>query len=214
MILTTTDGLNFTPVGPIPYSGVTDGFARLGIAFGKGDTFWAKSSSTALRQLSFDLTAGTGAVNQVYFTSGADFVGVTAIGFDRDNDMLAGVAFNEPPHNLHIYDTSDATLNPAVLDQEFYVSRNDNGNGTGAASFDSKKGRIFTLDTNNGLLALKYAGRVNIQKLGADQVVTWTATTATLQSSTNVNGTYLNVPAATSPYTNSSGTEYYFRLTR
>jgi len=209
VVFTTSDGLNYS-ANVVDVTAAPAGFAGLGFAAGAGDTFWATSSGGfALRKVFYDLTNGT---NEVQLALGGQ--SGYNLGFDPRNDLIADIGTSDTPSNLRILDVHNQTVEGSLLDQEFFGADNDNANGTGAVAFDVTGGRIFALDSNNGLLALKYAGRVDIQKLGPDQVVTWAVPTATLQSSTNVLGTYVDIPTATSPYTNNSGSELYFRLRR
>jgi uncharacterized repeat protein (TIGR03803 family) len=54
---------------------------------------------------------------------------------------------------------------------------------------------------------------LNIQYHSKDVVLTWTNLAWTLQAATGLHGTYTNLPAATSPYTNGVGTSaQFFRL--
>jgi hypothetical protein len=90
---------------------------------------------------------------------------------------------------------------------------NPNINGTGTVAFDIAGGRIFSLDSNNGILALNYAPRLYITPEVNGGVVTWTGP-GTLQAAGTVTGTYTNVPGATSPYTNPEPGTLFFRVAR
>lgn len=55
---------------------------------------------------------------------------------------------------------------------------------------------------------------LNIQRLNDQTVLSWTNTGFSLQSASAITGSFTNIPAATSPYTNSIiGSQQYFRLT-
>jgi hypothetical protein len=54
---------------------------------------------------------------------------------------------------------------------------------------------------------------MNITPINRGGVITWDLP-GMLQSSTNVAGPYVDVPGATSPYTNSSAAQLYFRVSR
>lgn len=213
VLFTTTDGLNFNPtiidlsIDPT----VPAGFSSLGVAFGAGDTFWAKNFfGFSLRHVAFDLVSSAHSVLGAYTGLGQ----VGGIGADPANELLAGVAI-ESPDNLRLFDTSDLVNQGArLIDQDFFAADNPNTQGNGAVAFDVAGGRIFALGVNNGLLALKYAGRLKVEQPGNMQVVTWPVAAATLQSSTNVIGTYVDVSGATSPYTNNAASTLYFRLKR
>ncbi len=56
--------------------------------------------------------------------------------------------------------------------------------------------------------------QISIGLFSSDIVVSWTNDLATLQSATAVAGTYLDVPGATSPYTNDVPTQKFFRYIR
>jgi uncharacterized repeat protein (TIGR03803 family) len=70
-------------------------------------------------------------------------------------------------------------------------------------------GTIFSLTLPLPLLAMVYSG--------TNVILTWPTNFGdfTLQSSTDIMGTFTNIPTATSPYTNSaSNTQQFFRLSR
>lgn len=215
VLFTTADGFNFSPtlisVTNLPDDAVTGGFAGLGLAYGNGNTFWAKSSNFRLRRVAYDATAGTGSVIETYDTlTGSE----APIGVDNVNGYVAAVAFGQIPRNLSIWDVSQGPPNAKQLDRELFGSNNANGNGTGSVAFDVKGGRIFALNSNNGLIALAYAPRLFINPTPAGGIVTWTGP-GTLQASTNLaSGVWTDLPAATSPHTNTAAKEVFFRVKR
>jgi hypothetical protein len=204
-------GLNIIAITNLPAGAQANGFAGLGLAFGPGNTFWAKSSGFDLRQVTYDAVNGVGGVINDY---SAFPTTEAAIGVDNANGYIAAIGVLEYPQSLPIYDLSASggpSLN-SLVDREFFPASNANGNGTGAVAVDVAGGRIFALDSNSGIIALSYAGKLTIAKTAGQQVVTWPTTTSVLQSSTNVAGTYTDVSGATSPYTNSTGNVKFFRL--
>jgi hypothetical protein len=213
ILFTTTDGLNFTP-NVIDVSTEPAGLAGLGIAFGAGDTFWTKSSAYQFRHIAFDLTAGTNVLLQT-FASGQNTV--WGMGVDPVNDLIGGTSL-ATPDNLQLIDVHDvvtgAAAEPTLIDQDFFKTDNENGNGTGAVVFDVAGGRVFALDTNNGLLALNVVARLRQSMSGANVVLTWTGPSA-LQSATSVLGPFTDVGGASSPYTTApTGAAKFFRLRR
>jgi hypothetical protein len=148
-IFTTADGINFFPT-TIDYLDAAPGNFGLGVAFGEGNTFWGKAlgEATTLRHVDFDLGSGTGTILQSY-TNFSTLV--AAIAVNTSSNMLAGLSF-ETPDNVRLYDLSD-TNNPVLIDQDFFPTDNSNINGTGAIAFAGD--RIYALDSNNGILALK-----------------------------------------------------------
>lgn len=214
-LFNTTDGVNFNfnliAITNLPAGAQANGFAGLGLAFGPGNTFWAKSSGFDLRQVTYDAVNGVGGVINDY---SAFPITETAIGVDNANGFIAAIGVLEFPQSLPIYDLNaigGPSLN-SLVDREFFPTSNANGNGTGAVAVDVAGGRMFALDSNNGIIALSYAGKVSIAQAGGSQIVTWPTAASVLQSSTNVAGPYLNVPGATSPYTNNTDTVKFFRL--
>src|SRR5262249_4341164 len=154
--------------------------------------FWSKASSFQFRHIVFDLNAGTNALLQT-FAAGQN-TDVT-LGVDPVNDLLAGVALANP-HNIELYDVN-ALVNglaaePRLIDQDFFKSSNVNGNGTGEVAFDLAGGRLFALDTNNGLLALKVVARLFANRSGSNVVLRWTGPSA-LQGSPVLTGPYTNL---------------------
>ncbi len=201
--------LNVLSVTNLPDDAQAGGFARLGLAFGAGNTFWAKSSGFNLRQVEY-YADGNAAVIGTYTNLTAT---EAPLGVDTSRDLVALVAFGQTPQNLSLWDVSAGEPDAALVDREFFGSSNPNLNGTGSVAVDSVGGRIFALDSNNGLIALTYAAELEVTRLGAGGVVTWDLS-GTLQSSTNAAGPYLDVVGATSPYTNSAASQQFFRVRR
>jgi hypothetical protein len=152
-ILTTADGSSFTATlvqSDATGAAANNGPFGLGIAFGRGDTFWGKSSGgTPLREVSFDLatssavtimTAGDPEVSNLIFN----------LGYDPATGLLAGIANNGTVgQTLSLFDVSGPS--PILLDTENFPTANANVNGTGAIDFGG--GKLFALDSNNGLVA-------------------------------------------------------------
>ena len=219
-IFTTTDGSTFTCniiaiTNLVASIGGTDPFASasplgLGLAWGQGNTFWAKSSAYNLRQISFDLPSGTGAVVGSYAMPGTE----APLGVDVANGYVALIGVNETPVTLPIYNLNlpnGPTIN-TLADREAFAVNNANGNGTGSVAFDLAGGRIFSLSSNSGIIALAYAGKLAIAEVGGQQILTWSTPSSVLQSATTVTGPYVDISGATSPYTNSTGNVQFFRL--
>lgn len=160
VIFTTTDGFNFTAT-PIIITNAPANVnyqVRLGVAFGSGDTFWAKglrddangrTDDAPLRNIAFNLASGTAEIVHTYNTARDT---MSAIGVEVQNDILAGLNFGTPD-SIKVFDISDINAEPPVRDQDFYATDNANQFFTGA--FDSGGGRLYSLNTGNGLLCLK-----------------------------------------------------------
>ena len=207
-IFTTTDGLTFSST-IIAITNIPAGALGLSVTWGPGDTFWTKSDFN-LRQVSYDLGTGGGNVLASYPVPTSE----TIVGVDNANGYAATIGTRETPQNLAIYDLTTAggpSIN-TLVDRELFAASNPPGNATGSVAMDVAGGRIFALDSNSGILALTYAGRLSIARGVGEQIVTWPTSASTLQASTNVAGPYLDVSGATSPYTNSVGPVKFFRL--
>lgn len=211
-LFTTQDGSSFNPtiiaITNLPAGAQANGFAGLGLAFGAGNTFWAKSQGFDLRQVAYDPVGGTGSV--IVDTTNVPN-SEAPIGVDPADGYLAAIGVSEIPQNLAIYDLN---AGPALIDRKVFPANNVNANGVGAVAFDVAHGRIFALDTDNGVIALAYAGKLNIQTLAGQQVLSWPVTAATLQATTNLLVPFTDVAGATSPYTNTTGKAQFFRLRR
>jgi hypothetical protein len=211
VLLTTTDGTNFTST---VLTETADDNTRLGLAFGAGDTYWTLAT-TNLYQFSFDPVAGTTEILRAFSTNEHPRIGYP-MGIDAQNDLLAEIGtVGQNPDNLRLFDlVPTASSNPPVtLDIEFFGSDNGNINAVGAVSFDVGRGRVYALDNNNGMIALNVIARLKSAHIGNQIVFSWTGPSV-LQSSGNVTGPYVDVPSASSPYTNNIGATQFFRLRR
>jgi len=159
-LLTTMDGSAFTSLLlTVTNVAVPAGFSSLGIAFGAGNTFWTKSSGYDLRQIAFDPVSGNCTVIQdipAAANGTAAFSSMSAICLDVANNLLAGITFNDVPNDLSLFVLGNTTNAPPYLfDQTFFPSDNGNIQDNGATTV--KYPRIYSLDVNNGIVALTYS---------------------------------------------------------
>ncbi|MBA4150274.1 MAG: family 10 glycosylhydrolase [Verrucomicrobia bacterium] len=148
-ILTTTNGVDFA-ANPITVPGVPNGSFGLGVAFGRDNTVWGKTTNEPLRQVSFDLNAGTGAVVRT-ISSPAIPETVAPIGVNPRLDLLGGISF-ETPDQLKLFDLAGdimppvlaATTFPTAIPNAFFVG-----------SVDFGRDRVYALNPNNGIIALQ-----------------------------------------------------------
>ena len=146
-VFTTADGAQFEPT-LLTVEDATPGNFGLSVAFGPGNSFFGKATGQTLRHVGFDLAAGTATTLRNYPT--ALIPGSAApLAWDPVNNFLALVAF-ENPDNVRLYDLADPE-NPVLIDQEFCAADNANINGTGQAAFGG--GRLYALNSNNGIVA-------------------------------------------------------------
>ena len=223
---TSTGGVGFTSIPLIVTNaaGVPAGFSSLGIAFGAGNTFWAKSPGYDLRQIAFDPVSGNCSVIQdiplgANISSGA-FASMSAICLDVANNLLAGVTYADVPNDLSLFllgSTNDAP--PVEFDQAFFPSLNGNVQENGATTV--KFPRIYSLDVNNGIVAVVYSipllpfSITSVSDSGTAVKLTWQSVpghTYQVQVASSLSGTisWLNLGApilatgATTSYTDTS----------
>lgn len=148
-LLTTTDGTNFTATKI-----VTDGTAaeaQKGIAWGAGDAFWAKSASGNLRLFTLNKAAGTASVT----TSIAGLTGCP-LDVDLSRGLVAIVEAGTTAtagHKLRMYDISEPAA-PVQQDvTRWFPANPTNANGNAVGSVALRDGKLFALESNNGILA-------------------------------------------------------------
>jgi uncharacterized lipoprotein YddW (UPF0748 family) len=146
VIFTTTDGVTFT-ANPVNVSAAANGAFGLGIAFGEGNTFWGKATGQPLTLNSFNLGSGTGTVLRSEQLSG----NISAIGVSQGSKFLAGISI-ATPDNLQLYDMLSNQVSLVATNP--FATDNDNSNLTGSVDF--APGKVFALDSGNGLLAMRY----------------------------------------------------------
>ncbi|MBL9126698.1 MAG: hypothetical protein JNL97_03580, partial [Verrucomicrobiales bacterium] len=117
---------------------------------GPGNSVYGTASGQPLVRATFDSSAGTAALADVYPASlvpnAASFLGVRTAG-----SLLAAVAL-ENPDNVLLYDIADPAA-PVLLDQQLILPEQLNVNGTGSVDFGGDS--LFVLDTNHGLRAYR-----------------------------------------------------------
>jgi hypothetical protein len=183
-ILTTADGVNFT-AKEIFVPGAPATFARLGVCWGAGNTFWAKvwrDQGGQMFLVHYDLGAGTGTILRTYTTDQIAST-ITTIAYNDNLKFLAGIA-RDDQQNVQIYSVADLDFGPELLDQEVFPTYNPSIEAKGALDFGGNT-YLFALDENNGVMAFlldpSYQPPVTHFKIltaktsGADIILTWEA---------------------------------------
>jgi hypothetical protein len=150
-LLTTADGTNFTATKIT--TDAASGDLRWGLAWGAGNTFWVKQASGNLKQLTLNLPGNTASVT----LSISGIVG-GPLGVDVTRNLLAIVEAGTTTttgHKLRLYDISNPSAPIQVDTTRSFPASNANGNATGAVSI--RNGKLFALETNNGILAYNLA---------------------------------------------------------
>jgi len=220
VIFTTQNGGNTLQSKIIQVPDAVDGAFGLSVSFGQGNTFWAKGdSSNALRLVQFDYANGTGTVLRTFSSAIYPF-GATIMAVNTNLNALVGISL-ENPDNLRLYDISDLASGPRLVDQELFATDNENLFGTGAVDFGL--GRVFALDSNNGLVSFALGAipppntppRINIARDAGNVTLTWNGNYI-LQSTTALPGStnFTDVAGATNGHTEavSGAVQKYFRL--
>jgi hypothetical protein len=153
VLFTTTDGTSFTPT-LIAITNVPSGFAGNGVAFGAGNTFWAKETGGDLYEVAFDPAAQTGGSVLDFSASGQIPSNMTGVGADPVNNIVAGIMLSDQNNDLQLFQLSGTADPPVLFDQAFFPSFNVNGNGNGVVVM--KYPRVYALDVNNGIVAATY----------------------------------------------------------
>ena len=176
------------------------------ICWGAGDTCWGKSSGTALRHVALDVNGHVGTVLRTI----TSYPRMSVVAIDSANQLLAGITL-ETPDTLRLLNVSPVPSTSLELDTEFFLSDNANANGTGQVDFAN--GKLFALDSNNGIIALSVAPRLRHSVSGSMLTLTWDGT-HTLQATPDLGVPFSDVEDAVSGYTvNTAVTgNLYYRL--
>ena len=151
VLFSTVNGTTFTAQN-IVVPAVSGGDFGLGLAFGTSNTFWGRANGRSLRQVSYNTGTGSGTILRTHADPDIPS-GVSAIGVNNSLGLLAGINITSPNH-LRVYSIPAAPASPLLLGTNLFATDNDNtGAGTGAIDFNGD--RIYALDSNNGLLALR-----------------------------------------------------------
>jgi len=145
---------------PITITGAANGVFTLSVAFGEGHTVWGKTGGGGVVLASYDVDAisgnptGTGTLVTSFPTSVVPGAG-GPIAVDPVNGYLAHIHTGDSD-NVRLYSLPVPFPDPApatfeLLDQEFFHTDNTNANNTGTAVFGA--GKLFALNTNNGLVS-------------------------------------------------------------
>lgn len=200
--------LFFDPAPPAIYIDTPDAEAGnfgLSVIWGPGDTVWGKSSGTALRHVSLDRNSRLGTVLRTITA----YPTMAAFDVDEQNGIVAGMTL-ETPDTLRLVDIAQPA-SVTELDTHFFASDNANANGTGEVRFGPNK--IFALDSNNGIIALRYGSRLSQSLAGSTLTFTWPGTQK-LQATGDLTQPFTNVLGAASGFlfNTSLAPQTFFRL--
>ncbi len=210
-VLQTTDGFTFTPTDFV-VDGAPADFARLGICFGAGNTFWVKTWQGSLYLVQYDLTARTGTILKTYDTT--EFpAAITTLAYNDNLKFLAGAA-RDDQKNIQLFSVADLDAPPVMVDQEIYPSSNPSIEANGALDFGGDT-YLFGMNENNGVIAFLIQPPVTAFKIlntvvaNGQITLTWAAeagVTYQVKYSASLSGPWGNVG---SPVTASGPTATY-----
>jgi hypothetical protein len=145
-VLTTTDGTTFTAkkiTTDVPSGGLTRS-----VDFGSGNEIWVTTSSQPVRVLTLDINAGTAVTTRSY-TGTTIPTSVSILGIDDNADFLGAINMNSTPTHdaVILYPILGGT--PVAHATNSIAADNSNSNASGEVDFGN--GRMYVLDSNNGL---------------------------------------------------------------
>jgi hypothetical protein len=151
-LLRTSDGINFTATRIPTDIGVSD--SRWGLAWGAGNTFWVKQGTGNLKQVALNLNENTGAVvANIPLPAGPG----GPLDVDLDRNLLAIIQTSGTSvagsHNLRLFDISNPATPVQIDATKAFPVAYTNGNHVGAVSM--RNGKLFALETNNGILGYR-----------------------------------------------------------
>lgn len=159
-LLTTTNGSNFMAT-PITIPAVANGMFGLSIAFGRSNTFWGKTTNNPLYHVSFNLTDNSGSVIRTIGDPSIPNM-LVPIAISPGLELLAGIHW-DTPDNVKLYDVA-GTSTPSLLLVTNYAT--DVANTFFVGSVDFSRDRVYALNANNGIMAL----RLNFLPAAAPQI--------------------------------------------
>jgi hypothetical protein len=158
-LFTTADGTNFN-AHRLSIPGLTSVILNDGIAFGVGNTFWAKQVGQPLTFFSFETDTFTGTIIASYKTASTTdpLLNLSAISVDNANHLLAGLeeiggTATGGRGKVWLFDISNPTnAPPAVLASRIYLPNFQKATAPmGYLKFGN--GRLWANVVNNGLMA-------------------------------------------------------------
>mgnify|MGYP001766267908 CR=1 FL=1 len=198
-ILTTTDGLTFTP-HEILVPGAATAFARLGVTFGAGNTIWTKAwggNGGLMHLVQYDLQAGTGTILRTYTDMPYE---MTTLAYNDSLKLLGGLS-RDDHKNMQIYSVADLDYGPMLVDQQIFPSYYSSIEANNALDFGGNT-YLFGLDSNNGIMAMQintaYAPPVVLKATSSGTTVTisWAAVNGAsyqVQKKDSLDGTWENL---------------------
>ena len=165
--------------------------------------------------MGFDLSTGQGWVTGSYPITGTE----GPLGVNNVGGYVGIIGASALPMNLALYNLNDtAQLTTAnISDRELFGTGTNsivNGNSTGSVAFDTTRARVFSLSSNNGIIALQVSkATAAATAVPGGGTITWTGP-GILQSATTVDGAYTDVVGGISPYTNTGASQLFFRVKR
>jgi hypothetical protein len=220
-ILKTTDGTNFS-ANEIKVTTAPNGFSRLGLCFGSGNTFWGKAwrdEAVALGKLylvQYDLVAGTNTILKTYPTTQVSST-ITTLAYNDNLKFLAGIA-TDNDDNVMLYNVADLTAGPQLRDQVLFPTYNSSIEANGDLDFGGDT-YLFALAENNGIMAFRINAKhgdfkiLGVTPAAGSMTLSWEAVNGAqyqVQRAATVNGSWADLGSvvtatgATASYTDTN----------
>jgi hypothetical protein len=183
-VLTTTNGTTFAAT-PLAVAGIENGAFGLGLSFGLNNTFWGKSIALPLRQVQFNLNDATATVLRSYATN--VFPGtISPIGVEPSLNHLAGISMSNVD-SLQLFNLNIDDSAPIWIASTNFASANLNSFYCGAVDFVGD--RVYALDSNNGITAMRLLQPATPPSVVASPQSVVTNQGATVTFTVSANGT-------------------------
>ncbi len=177
-VFTTVDGTNFTATDLIVTGEETipaDGWFRLGLAFGCGNTFYGQTigSPTIYTAFTGPPSSRAAQVQDLYPIAAFDgSLSLGPIGVDIANQRLIAdetSGANGTTHSMNLYNLSKFTGEATNIPIDHKTFATSTGSfGTGSVDFTPNGTRVYTLDTGNGIIAFTLNPNVSALDICSD----------------------------------------------
>lgn len=139
----------------INFPDMPDGHMGHGVAWAEGNSFFTDSTVGPLRKVTFPALVPFESFNvegtiEKTFPATEVWISISHIAYQPSTRLLAGNAL-ETPDNVRLHRIAE-DLTATLLDVEF-LNGLDNANGNGTGSLDFSSNMLFSMNTQNGLIA-------------------------------------------------------------
>ena len=188
-IIKPATGLHSSPLPLSVVAGPVPGVLRA--RFGPGKTLFVKAPSYNLSYVDYTDTPVT--TIKSYPISST----ITGMDVDPTEEKLA-VIMSDAPDHVRLYDIPALTNGLNWLDTEFFSLPFDTANSFLTGSMDFGGGRLYALDSNNGIMAFNVAPTLRSVRTGNTVTLMW-ATNHVLQAAASLNSPFVDMTNTVPP---------------